>query len=94
MPSLFNFRIHSLLRSNILTLVSLAISFPLANFPFGQANAAMILPILGATVGMVEAFRCIQLRWSLYHGTVILSLYMDTLALTMILFLALYPLMQ
>jgi len=93
MVSFFNFRVPSLLRGNILTLGSLAISFPLARFPFAHASPAMIFPILAAVVGMAEAFRCIQMRWSWYHGAVLLSLYMDVLVLTMIFFLALYPLL-
>ncbi|MHB1858373.1 MAG: permease [Acidobacteriaceae bacterium] len=91
MPSIFKLRVPSLLRGNLLALVSLAISFPLAKFPYDHASPAMILPILGATAGMVETFRCIRVRWSWYHGAVLLSLYMDVLILTMILFLALYP---
>lgn len=92
MTSFFNLRVPSLLRGNILTLGSLLVSFPLAKFPYGEPNLAMVLPILAAIAGTADAFRCIQVRWSLYHGTVVLSLYMDTLILTMILFLALYPL--
>lgn len=91
MPSLFNLRVPSLLRGNLLSLVSLAVSFPLAKFPFDQPSPTLIFPILGAIAGMVETFRCIRVRWSWYHGAVLLSLYMDTLVLTMILFLALYP---
>lgn len=91
MASFFNFRVPSLLRGNILTLGSLAVSFPLAGFPLGQPNPAMIFPLLAGAAGMAEAFRCIQARWGWYHASVILSLYMDTFVLTMILFLALYP---
>jgi len=93
MVSFFNLRVPSLLRGNILALGSLAISFPLARFPFDHASPAMILPILGAAAGMAETFRCIRVHWSWYHGAVLLSLYMDVLVLTMILFLALYPLL-
>jgi hypothetical protein len=91
MTSFFNLRAPSLLRGNLLALVSLAVSFPLAKFPFDQANPAMLLPIVGAAAGMFETFRCIRVRWSWYHGAVLISLYMDALVLTMILFLALYP---
>ncbi|MGH9615763.1 MAG: permease [Acidobacteriaceae bacterium] len=94
MTSFFNWRVPSLLRGNLLSLVSLAISFPLAKFPLDQANPAMVIPIVGAAAGMAETFRCIRMRWSWYHGAVLMSLYMDTLILTMILFLALYPLLM
>jgi hypothetical protein len=91
MTSFFNPRAPSLLRANLLALISLAIAFPLARFPVDQANPAMLLPIVGAAAGMAETFRCIRVRWSWYHGAVLISLYMDALVLTMILFLALYP---
>jgi hypothetical protein len=91
MISFLNLRVPSLLRGNLLSLVSLAVAFPLAKFPFDQASPTLILPILGAVAGMVETFRCIRVRWSWYHGAVLLSLYMDVLVLTMIFFLALYP---
>ena len=57
MTSFFNLRAPSLLRGNLLALLSLVISFPLAKFPFDQANPAMLLPIIGATAGMIETLR-------------------------------------
>ena len=35
--------------------------------------------------------RCLRLKWSFYHGVVILLLYMDIMVIAMILFLLLYP---
>ena len=90
--SFFNPRSPSLLRGNILVLGSLAASFTLAKFPLNQPSLAMIFPILFAAIGTAETFRCIRVHWSWYHGAVMLSLYMDVMILTMILFLALYPL--
>lgn len=92
--SFFNLRLPSLLRGNILVLGSLAASFTLARFPANKATVSMIFPVLFAAVGTAETFRCIQMRWSWYHGAVIISLYMDAMALTMICFLALYPLIS
>lgn len=89
--SFFNLRQPSLLRGNILVLGSLAWSFRLANFPSNRATPMMILPIALAAIGLVETFRCIRARWSWYHGAVMIALYMDLMALAMILFLALYP---
>ncbi len=51
----------------------------------------MIFPVLCAVVGTAETFRCIRMRWSWYHGAVMLSLYMDAMILILILFLAIYP---
>ena len=91
--SFFNPRQPSLLRGNLLVLGSLAASFLLARFPLNRPNLAMIFPILCAAAGTMETFRCIRMRWSWYHGAVMISLYMDVMALTMILFLALYPML-
>jgi len=93
MRSLFNLRLPSLLRSNILVLGSLGFAFLFAKFPMNQATPSMIFPILGAAAGIAEAFRCIRMRWIWYHGAVMISLYMDAMVLIMILFLALYPLL-
>jgi hypothetical protein len=84
----------SLLRGNLLVLGSLAASFFIAQFPLNQPHPGMIVPILVAGAGIAETFRCIQLRWSLYHGAVMLSLYMDLMALAMILFLGVYPILS
>lgn len=91
LASRLNLRPPSLLLGNLLVLGSLAASFMLARFPLNRATAAMIFPIVCASAGMVETFRCIRLRWSWYHGTVMVSLYMQIMALVMILFLAIYP---
>jgi hypothetical protein len=35
--------------------------------------------------------RCLQRRWSFYHGGVLLLLYADVLVLALVVFLMLYP---
>jgi hypothetical protein len=92
-PSFFQPRSPSLLRGNLLVLGSLAASFRLARFPLNHPSPIMALPVLVAALGMADTFRCIRLRWSWYHGAVMVSLYMDVMVLAMILFLALYPLL-
>lgn len=94
MPSFFKFRSPCLLRGNVLVLGSLAAAFFIANFPADRATPAIIVPIAVAAFGMAETFRCIRARWSWYHGAVMISLYMDLMALALILFLAFYPLMS
>ena len=44
-----------------------------------------------ALYGTYDTSRCLRLRWSFYHGGVLLLLYMDIMALAMIFFLLLYP---
>lgn len=92
MRSFFHLRLPSLLRGNVLVLGSLGAAFELSNFPANRPTLAMIFPVLIALAGTVETFRCLRMRWSFYHGAVMISLYMDAMALTMIVFLAVYPL--
>ncbi|HEY0759646.1 MAG TPA: hypothetical protein VGD59_10365 [Acidisarcina sp.] len=51
----------------------------------------LILPALLSLYGTWETARCLQLRWSFYHGGVLLLLYADVIAVAMIFFLLLYP---
>jgi len=94
MRSFFHLRLPSLLRGNLLVLGSLAASFALTKFPSNRPTLAMIFPVLIAVLGTVDTFRCLKMRWSFYHGAVMISLYMDAMALTMIGFLAVYPWMS
>jgi hypothetical protein len=46
---------------------------------------------VAAALGTWDTIRCLQRRWSFYHGAVVVFIYMDIMALCMILFLLLYP---
>jgi hypothetical protein len=63
----------------------------LSNFPDIRTNPFLIFPALIAMAGTADTVRCMQRRWSFYHGGVLLLIYMDLMALCMILFLLLYP---
>ncbi len=63
----------------------------MSNFPHLQATPWLVLPAIGCAIGTADTVRCMQRRWSFYHGGVLLCLYMDLLALTLILFFLLYP---
>jgi len=89
--SVFQIRSKSLLRGTVLVLASLLVSFRLAHFPQARPTLWLILPAFFALVGTWETSRCLRLRWSWYHGGVLLFLYMDILVLAMIFFLLLYP---
>ena len=41
----------------------------------------LLLPACGAIAGTADTARCMQRRWSFYHGGVLLCLYMDLLVL-------------
>jgi hypothetical protein len=87
----FNLRVRSLARGTLIVLASLGIAFALSGFPHVHPAWKIVFPTLTALWGSFETLRCLRLRWSFYHGGVLLLLYMDIMALSMILFLLLYP---
>jgi hypothetical protein len=86
-----NPRHRSLPRGTVLVLGSLLLAFSLAGFPDDRASLKLIIPSLLAALGTWDTIRCLQHRWSFYHGAVVVLIYMDIMALCMILFLLLYP---
>lgn len=90
-PAFLNLRARSLVRGTILVLGSLLIAFLLSGFPNPQPSLKLLVPALLALYGTYDTARCLRLRWSFYHGGVLLLLYTDIMALTMIFFLLLYP---
>lgn len=88
---LIDLRQRSLLRGNVLVLGSLAAAVLLSDFPHNKATVLLALPALTGIAGTVDTVRCIRRRWSFYHAGVILCIYMDLMAISMILFLLLYP---
>ncbi len=90
-PAIFNFRVRSLARANIIVIVSLIIATLLSRAPHLRATLTLILPMLGIMIGTGETIRCMRKRWSFYHGGVLLCIYMDLMALTLVLFFLLYP---
>lgn len=91
LPIAFNPRFRSLARANVLVLGSLALSIPLSHFPHVRPSLLVALPALGALLGTADTSRCLRRRWSFYHAGVVLCLYMDLMAITLVLFLLLYP---
>lgn len=92
-PPILNPRRRSLLRGTLLVLLSVAASLLLSHFPHNRRTPLLVLPALAAIVGTIDTVRCMQRRWSLYHGGVLLFIYMDLMAVCLILFLLLYPYM-
>jgi len=89
--AVFNFRARSLVRGTVLVLASLIAAFLMSGFPNVHPVWKLIFPAFAALWGTFDTLRCLQLRWSFYHGGVLLLLYMDIMALCMIFFLLLYP---
>jgi hypothetical protein len=89
--AVFNLRRRSLLRGNSLVLLSFAAAFRLSGFPLTRATLLLIIPALLAMLGMFDTLRCMQPKRNLYHAGVMLLLFMDMLAICLILFFLLFP---
>jgi hypothetical protein len=87
----FNPRRKSLARGNVLVIGSLIIAVLISHAPHLQPSLWLILPTLTMMIGTGETVRCMQKRWSFYHGGVLLCIYMDLMALAMAFFFLLYP---
>ena len=79
------------MRGTVLVVGSVVLAFVLAGFPNVHGSPLLVVPAGLAGWGTWETVRCLQRRWSFYHGGVLLLLYADVLALALILFLLLYP---
>jgi hypothetical protein len=89
--AVFNPRRRSLLRGNLLVLGSFAAAFRLSDFPRSRATMLLAIPALLALLGTIDTARCMQPRWNFYHGGVLLCIYMDLMALLLILFFLFSP---
>jgi hypothetical protein len=89
--AVFDLRRRSLVRGNILVVGSFAASFLLSGFPRSRATLLLIVPAVLALAGMFDTLRCMQSRWSFYHGGVILLLLMDMMAVCLIFFFLFFP---
>ncbi len=75
----------------MLVLGSLVLALVWAGYPNPHTNPGLVLPAVLAFAGTLDTMRCLRLKWSFYHGGVMLLLYMDIMAIAMILFLLFYP---
>ena len=89
--NLFDLRRRSLIRASLLVLLSLLAAVRISDFPHNRQSVFLVLPALVALAGTADTIRCMRRRWSFYHGGVVLLIYMDLMAVAMILFLLLYP---
>jgi hypothetical protein len=88
---IFNPRLRSLARGNVIVLLCVTLATSMSHFPHLRATPWLVLPAAGCALGTADTVRCMRRRWSFYHGGVLLCLYMDLLAMTLILFFLLYP---
>lgn len=80
-----------MLRGTLLVVGSLVVAFLWAGYPEAHPEPRLVLPAIAALAGTIDTIRCLRLKWSFYHGGVMLLLYMDIMALAMIFFLLIYP---
>jgi hypothetical protein len=90
-PAIFNPRLRSLVRGSAIVLGGLALALPISGFPHLRESPLLALPLLLCILGTADTVRCMRKRWSFYHGGVLLCLYMDLMAITLVLFFLLYP---
>jgi hypothetical protein len=88
---MFRLKKRSLVRGTVLALFSLLISFRVSGFPNTHFSVWLVLVFLLACAATWDTARCLQKRWSFYHGGVLLLLYVDLMILLMISFLLLAP---
>jgi hypothetical protein len=89
--AVFNLRRRSLIRGNLLVLGSFAASFRLSDFPRTRATLLLVIPAVVAMFGMWDTLRCMRPQRNLYHAGVMLLLFMDMLAICLILFFLFFP---
>ena len=89
--AVFNLRHRSLLRGNLLVLGSFATSFRLSGFPRSHATLLLLIPAALAIYGMFDTLRCMPARRNFYHAGIMLCLFMDMLAVCLILFFLFFP---
>lgn len=92
--SIFRLRQKSLLRGVGICLVAFAASLRLAGFPVienlhGSQWQIALIPVV--CWGMVDTFRCIGKKWSLYHAGVLILLYSELMILAAVVTLWIYP---
>jgi hypothetical protein len=91
--SIFRLRQHSLLRGVVLSLGAMATSLLLAGFPYIQNlhGSRWQFPLIPVVLwGIVETFRCLRRKWSLYHAGVLILLYAELMILAIVAFLCFF----
>ena len=88
---LIDLKQKSLLRANLLVIVSLLVALLLSDFPHNRPTLLLMLPAFSALAGTADTIRNMRRVYSFYHAGVILCVYMDLMAIAMILFFLVYP---
>jgi hypothetical protein len=89
--SVFNLRKKSLTRGTVVALASFWVSFRMSGFPEVHPCLWLLIPFGLTCLATFDSARCLQKRWTFYHGGVLLLLYCDLMVLLMISFFLLAP---
>ncbi len=87
----FNWRMRSLASGTALSFAGIPFSSWWAGFAHTHATLFMVFPVLLTLIGIFDTARCMRKRWDFYHAGVLLLLYADVMALSLLTFLFLYP---
>lgn len=88
---LLDLKQKSLLRANLLVVLSFFAAVLLSDFPHNRATLLLIIPTVFVVLGTADTVRNMRRVYSFYHAGVILCVYMDLMVLAMILFFLVYP---
>jgi hypothetical protein len=94
LSSIVRLKEKSLIRGVGLCLSALVASLRLAGFPriedlHGSQWQIALIPVV--CWGMVDTFRCIGKKWSMYHAGVLILLYSELMILAAVVSLWIYP---
>lgn len=92
LPPWMQWRCRSSFRGGIVAFASVIAALSLSHFPQNRANFLIVFPVFAILAALVDTSRCMTGRWSWYHGGILLLIYMELMALTLVVFLLLYPL--
>ena len=81
----------SLVRGNVLVAIAFLLAVLISHAPNLRPTLWLIPPLFLAMWGTAETTRCLQKRWSWYHGGVLLLLYSDLMVAVLITFFLIYP---
>jgi len=87
----FDVRARSLVRANVLVVLSLGWAVLLSGFPRIRPTGWLVVPAVVCVAGTIDTARCMQKTWNFYHAGVVLCVYMDLMVLATILFFLFYP---
>ena len=85
-----NLRRRSLARGSVLVFGSLLLAYVAIDISL-RSTQLLVIPIVLSLAGAADTARCMRKRWDFYHAGVLLLLYADLMAITLLLVLFILP---